>query len=83
MLTLSNRVKRPENEAGVSRQSARTASMPSVTRAPRSLWGTPHTSNSLGFSPPTPTPKISRPPDRTSSVAAVFAAIAGERSASR
>ena len=81
--TFSNRVKRPEKLAGVSRQSVRTTSMPSVTRAPRSRCGTPHSSNSLGFSPPTPTPKMSRPPDSTSSVAVALAAMAGARSASR
>ena len=76
-------MKRPLNVAGVSRQSVRTTSMPSVTRAPRSWWGTPQSSNSFGFSPPTPTPKTSRPPESTSSVAAIFAATAGARSASR
>ena len=50
----------------------------------RTLWrDTPASWNSLGFSPPTPTPKISRPPDRTSTVAAAFAATAGERSGSK
>ena len=81
--TDSNRVKRPLKLAGVSRQSARTTSMPSLTRAPRSRCGTPQTSNSLGFSPPTPTPKMSRPPDRTSSVEVILAAMAGARSARR
>ena len=37
----------------------------------------------MGFSPPTPTPKISRPPDSASSVEVILAAIAGVRSASR
>ena len=81
--TPSNWVKRPRKLAGVSRHSVRTTSMPSVTRAPRSSCGTPTTSNSLGFSPPTPTPKISRPPDSASSVEVILAAIAGVRSASR
>ena len=81
--TALNRVNRPSNVAGVSRQSVRTTSMPSLTRAPRSLRGTPQSSNSFGFSPPTPTPKTSRPPDRTSTVAAIFAATAGARSARR
>jgi hypothetical protein len=67
----------------VSRQSVRTTSMPSVTRAPRSLWGIPEASNSFGFSPPTPTPKMSRPPESASSVEVILAAIVGWRSASR
>ncbi len=83
MDTSSNWVKRPAKLAGLSRQSVRTTSMPSVTRAPRSRWGTPHSSNSFGFSPPTPTPKISRPPDSASSVAVALAAMAGARRASR
>ena len=76
-------MKRPLKVAGVSRQSVRTTSIASLTRAPRSAWGTPHTSNSFGFSPPTPTPKMKRPPESTSSVDVTFAAMAGARSASR
>ncbi len=83
MLTPSNRVKRPLNEAGVSRQSARTTSMPSVTRTPRSRCGTPQASNSLGFSPPTPTPKISRPSQSASSVEVILATTVGCRRAIR
>jgi hypothetical protein len=81
--TLLKRVKRPSKEAGVSRHSVRTTSMPSVTRAPRSRWGTPHSSNSFGFSPPTPTPKMRRPFESTSTVAAALAAMAAGRSARR
>ncbi len=83
METDSNRVNRPLKLAGVSRQRVRTTSMPSFPRAPRSLWGTPQSSNSFGFSPPTPTPKTSRPPESTSRVAAILAATAGARSARR
>ena len=57
--------------------------MPSVTRAPRSLWGTPQASNSFGFSPPTPTPKMSRPPQSASSVEVILATTVGWRRASR
>ncbi len=67
----------------MSRQSARTTSMPSVTRAPRSWWGIPQASNSFGFSPPTPTPKMSRPPQSASSVEVILAATVGWRRASR
>src|SRR3989454_6017709 len=81
--TPSKFVKRPLNVAGVSRHSVRTTSIASITPAPRSACGTPHSSNSFGFSPPTPTPKMRRPPDSTSSVEVILAAIAGGRSASR
>ena len=62
MLAPSNCVKRPLKLAGESRHSARTTSMPSVTRAPRSACGMPQASNSFGFSPPTPTPKMGARP---------------------
>ena len=83
MLTPSNEVKRPLKVAGESRQSARTTSIPSVTRAPRSWCGMPQASNSFGFSPPTPTPKMSRPPDSVSSVPVILAATVGWRRARR
>ena len=81
--TSVKRVKRPSNDAGDGPQSARQTAMPSSTRAPRSRSGTPAASNSFGNSPPTPTPKTTRPFDSTSREATSLAATEGCRSASR
>ena len=52
--------------------SSRITSMYSSMRAPRSLNGTPSAENSSA-SHPTPTPSVTRPPERWSSVAISFA----------
>ena len=48
-------------------------SMPSSVRRPRSCRGMPKPSNCFGYSPPTPTPRIARPFESTSSVPNCFA----------
>ena len=58
--------------------SVRITSMYSSSRRPRPLNGTPSASNS-SFSQPTPTPRCTRPPDSTSSVATSLAVISGLR----
>src|SRR5438445_244983 len=57
---------------------ARIIAMPSSMRRPRSLNGTPSAANS-GSSQPTPTPRISRPPDKFCSVANSLASGSGSR----
>ena len=51
--------------------------MASSVRLPRSVIGTPTASKSLAYSPPTPTPSVSRPPDARSRSATCFATSAG------
>src|SRR5438552_3775857 len=54
-------------ETGSCDHTARIIAMPSSMRRPRSLNGTPSAANS-GSSQPTPTPRISRPPDKLCNV---------------
>ena len=61
--------------------SAVISSSSSFIRAPRSRWGIPTASNSRSIQP-TPTPRIERPPDSTSSVAHCFANWTGSRNGS-
>ena len=53
--------KRPSCVTGSPLHSLRSTARLSLSRAPRSLIGTPQASYSLGNSPPTPTPKMNRP----------------------
>ena len=73
----------PSLATGSPDQSRRRSGIASESRAPRSCTGTPQASYSRGNSPPTPTPKISRPSQRRSSVATCFATGVGWRSGSR
>jgi hypothetical protein len=59
-------------------QTARIIAMPSSMRRPRSWNGTPRAANSAS-SQPTPTPRISLPPERLCSVASSFASGSGCR----
>jgi hypothetical protein len=62
----------PSNSAGRRVHRALAAARWSSVRAPRSWAGTPTASNSSGFQP-VPTPRIRRPPETTSRVAAWLA----------
>ncbi len=57
--------------------------MASSARAPRSGMGTPAASKSDAYSPPTPTPSTSLPPDARSRSATCFATSAGGYSGSK
>ena len=70
------RVNGPVNETGSSAQSVRQISMASSARGPRSSYGTP-TPWYSSTCHPTPTPKITRPPLRASSVATRLASTSG------
>ncbi len=72
----SKRVNSPLNEATSSVQSVRIAATYSAARRPRRANGTPRAANSSADHP-MPTPRVSRPPDSTSSVAACFAVSTG------
>ena len=78
----SNRANSPSKEATSSRQMARMAATYSSVRAPRRAKGTPSASNS-SRDHPMPTPKVSRPSDNRSRLAACFATITGLCSGSR
>ena len=67
---------RPAYDTSRPVQRRRMTSRASLVRAPRSLTGTPHASNSFGNSPPTPAPNRYRTPDATTSAAPILAASA-------
>ncbi len=72
----------PWCDTGPPRHSARSTSIASSVRAPRSPIGTPTAANSAGNSPPTPTPTVTRPPERESRSASCLATSTGGYSGS-
>lgn len=78
-MTPGSFVKRPSNVTLSCVNRVLITRIASSVRAPRCLTGTPTASNSLGYSPPMPTPIVSRPPEMTSTEAISLAASAAGR----